>query len=923
MVELRRITGRAGLRAVLTTGLIGALLVGVVAPTAGAAPPDPVINEFVANHTGSDTGAFIEVFGSPATDYSNLTVLEIEGDATNQGVIDAVLPVGTTNGAGYWTDPEDMENGTITILLVEGFSGSNGADLDTNNDGTLDSAPWTRVVDAVAVSDGGASDLTYADTVLAAFYDGQPFTPGGASRIPNGTDTDTTADWTRNDYDGFGLTGFVGSPELGEAVNTPGAENALVTITDDPVGSCGDPATFIHTIQGSSDASDDSGNIREIEGVVVGDFQGNSSLRGFNLQEEDADADADASTSEGIFVFDGSFDVDVAMGDVVRVRGAVTEYFDLTEITSVETVTVCGVGTATSAVVSLPVASLDVWETVEGMSVTVPGTLYASGNYTLGRYGEVDLSIGGVLDNPTNVVAPGAAAIALQDLNDRSRIQMDDGSNVQNPAPLPPYIGADTTLRTGDTVPSVTGAIGYGFGVFEIHPTAPVNFTRANPRTGPPAVGGSMTVAAYNVLNYFTTIDGNGSICGPLGDQECRGADSAFELGRQRAKLVSAISELDADVVGLMEIENGPGDVPTADLVAGLNDATAPGTYDFVATGAIGTDAIRVALIYKPASVTPVGGFAILDSSVDTTFLDDRNRPALAQSFQENGTDDVVTVAVNHLKSKGSPCDDIGDPNTGDGQGNCNGVRTAAATALASWLNDDPTGAGNDQYLIIGDLNSYAKEDPITAIKAGGYVDLIETFVGTGYVDSAYSYNFNSQSGYLDHGLASANMLARVTGASFWHVNADEPSALDYNSFNQAALYNTGSFGSSDHDPVVIGICETTPPVVEVTATPDSLWPPNHKYKDIATTVAVTDADPNAVVTLVSVTSNEADNGLGDGDTANDIVIVDDFTFQLRAERSGTGNGRVYTITYEVVDGCGNSTTATATVTVPKNKNGK
>jgi hypothetical protein len=73
-------------------------------------------------------------------------------------VIDAVLPVGSTGAGGYWTNGEDAEDGRVTLLLVEGFTGSVGDDLDTDNDGTLDSAPWTRVVDDVAVSDGGGSD---------------------------------------------------------------------------------------------------------------------------------------------------------------------------------------------------------------------------------------------------------------------------------------------------------------------------------------------------------------------------------------------------------------------------------------------------------------------------------------------------------------------------------------------------------------------------------------------------------------------------------------------------------------------------------------------------------------------------------------------------------------------------------------------
>jgi len=100
------------------------------------------------------------------------------------------------------------------------------------------------------------------------------------------------------------------------------------------------------------------------------------------------------------------------------------------------------------------------------------------------------------------------------------------------------------------------------------------------------------------------------------------------------------------------------------------------------------------------------------------------------------------------------------------------------------------------------------------------------------------------------------------------------------------------------------------------------LWAPNHKYVDVSTTVDVTDADANPAVTLLSVTSNEPDNGVGDGDTVDDIVIVDDNNFELRAERSGTGDGRVYTITYEVTDACGNSTIASATVYVPNDRRG-
>jgi uncharacterized protein len=82
-------------------------------------------------------------------------------------------------------------------------------------------------------------------------------------------------------------------------------------------------------------------------------------------------------------------------------------------------------------------------------------------------------------------------------------------------------------------------------------------------------------------------------------------------------------------------------------------------------------------------------------------------------------------VVVNHLKSKGSDCEDVDDPDVFDEQGNCNLTRTAAAEALATWLTADPTGSGDADVLIIGDLNSYAKEDPIKALTAAGYRDLV------------------------------------------------------------------------------------------------------------------------------------------------------------------------------------------------------
>lgn len=567
------------------------------------------------------------------------------------------------------------------------------------------------------------------------------------------------------------------------------------------VQACGDPgATAIHTIQGSGAASPEEGNDHEVEAVVVGDFQSTSNqLSGFFLQEEGADIDGDPLTSEGIFVYDDGFGVDVSVGELVRVRGTVDEFFGLTELNNITSVVICGTGSAAPASPTLPLAAVSDWEAFEGMAVTLPQTLYVTENYNLGRYGETELSVGGRLPQPTHIAEPGAPALAQQVLNDRSRIQLDDGSLVQNPLPLPPYLGPGNTLRAGDRVTGITGVLSYAFGAYEIHPTAPLSFNRWNerPAVPPAAVGRQVKAASFNVLNFFTTLDTGALICGPTGGLECRGADTLAEFTRQRDKLVSALAALDADVVGLMEIENNAS-AAVADLVAGLNSLLGASTYAFIDTGTIGTDAIKVALIYKPARVAPVGSHAILDSTVDPTFLDTRNRPTLAQTFEADG--ERFTVAVNHLKSKGSSCADIGDPDTGDGQGNCNLTRTAAAQALAGWQAGDPTGSGDPDFLILGDLNAYAMEDPVTAIQEAGYINLVETYVGT----QAYSYVFEGQSGYLDHALASGALARQVVGVQEWHTNADEPSALDYNNYNQPLLYHPDAFRASDHDPVVV-----------------------------------------------------------------------------------------------------------------------
>ncbi len=786
--------------------------------TTTCVPAEPKINEFSASTTGADV-EYVEILGLANTDYSAYTVLEIEGDFSGSvtGVIEEVITLASSDVNGFYLAnlaANSLENGTITLLLVKNFTGALGNDLDTNDDGTLDSTPWESIVDAVSVNDGGVSDLTYAAPVLGPNYDGvSSFAPGGASRIPDGQDTNSASDWVRNDFDLAGIPGFTGTPVVGEAYNTPGASNEVFV---PPPEMCGDPVTLIHDIQGSGAASPLVGNTVSIEGIVVGDFQDgvagtNGDFNGFHVQEEDADQDADPATSEGIFVFDGNSPaVNVSIGDKVRVSGSVTEFNGLTEINNTTFIDVCipAAGLPTVTDVILPLNASDDLEKYEGMYVRLPQDLLILEYFNYDRFGEIVLGTDRLI-TPTAVFEPGSLdAAALADFNALSIITLDDGRSTQNPDPaIHPNGGVfdlGNLFRGGDTVANVTGVMDYSFGLYRIQPTQGADYTSTNPRTAQPDdVGSGLRFASFNVLNYFSTLDGAGNICGPSSNQDCRGADNAGEFTRQRDKIFAALAAIDADVVGLLELENHATDAALQNLVDGLNAVVGAGTYDYVDTGPIGTDAIKVALLYKSARVSPLGDYAILDSSVDPIFLDTKNRPALAQAFTDANNGGVFTVSVNHFKSKGSDCNDVGDPDTGDGSGNCNLTRKAAATALANWLASDPTGSNDADVLILGDLNSYDKEDPIDALTGAGYTDLALHFNG----EFAYSYVFGAQVGYLDYGLVTGGLLAQTSGATEWHINADEPDLIDYDtSFKlpaQDAIYAPDAYRSSDHDPIV------------------------------------------------------------------------------------------------------------------------
>ncbi|MBC7939720.1 MAG: ExeM/NucH family extracellular endonuclease [Chitinophagaceae bacterium] len=592
-------------------------------------------------------------------------------------------------------------------------------------------------------------------------------------------------------------------------------------------------AAAIYTIQGSGSTGPLAGQRVVTSGVVT-----KINSNGFFIQ--DLAGDGNPATSDGIFVFTGGTVYPAAaVGNLVEVTATAVEFATgsgpdtvarpVTELTTVTGVTQSGSGfTISPTPVALPEAVNDDLERYEGMLVTLTGSFTVNQNFFQGRYGQLTLAVGGRLETPTNRHRPGTPqAIALADENARRRILLDDGSSVQNPNPIP-YLDASALPRAGYTTGALTGVIDYGLatnnsaglGDYKIHPTIAPVFSPGNVRTAAPEpVGGNLRVASFNVLNYFTAFtNGTGTSVGcTLGGNtstgNCRGADNAVEFGRQRTKIVEAMVALQADVLGLMEIQNN-GNTAAQDLASALNARVGAGTYVTASLPAdTGTDAIRVAIIYKAARLSPVGS-AVSDNDPIN------NRPTLAQTFSL-ASGERFTVLVNHLKSKGTcpapgDADAPGNLDSGDGQGCWNLLRTQQAERLRTFVAQRQLASGSNDVLLIGDFNAYGQEDPIHALSSNGYIDELGRFSPFGY-----SYVFDGAAGRLDHAISTASLSPKVSRVVSWHINADETAIADYNTeFKAPAMtcglggtnlcppdpYSPTPYRSSDHDPVLVGL---------------------------------------------------------------------------------------------------------------------
>jgi 5'-nucleotidase len=840
---------------VLSTALAGALSLGAVGlsvPASAAVSPDApiVINEVYGgggNNGATLTHDFVELVNvseAPvALDGWTLQYASAGGGFTQQSALSGAIPAGShfliqlARGDGGTTSlPTPDATGSL------GLGGSAGKVALASDTTAVTGPDAANVVDYVA---WGSSAAPAAGGTPA------PGTSNTTSVSRDAAHTNTAVNGT--DF-------AAGTPSPQNSQGGAGPEPTPTPTPTDPTPSPTptDPAVVtVAQIQGTGPASPLVGQTVTTEGVVTAHYP-TGGFNGYVIQTAGTGGPLDPAThtaSTAVFVFAPQAVTEVALGQTVRVTGAVSEFNGLTELT---------VGPGNAEVIADaadPLPATVGWpadaaqrEALESMLIAPQGAFTVSNTFATNQYGEVGLAAGEQpLRQPTDAAAPGsqeAAAIAAD--NAARAVTLDDGAsinylNAANTALTPPYVSLTEPVVVGGSAAfNEPLIVDWRNDAWKLNPTRALagdgsgsgdGVTFANPRTPAPAsVGGDVSVASFNVLNYFTTLgeedpstceafedrtgDGN-NVRGPVReDAEClqRGAWDAEDLERQQNKIVSAITALDASVVGLMEIENSAAlgetlDEATATLVKALNSAARSEKWALVPSSAelpdpATQDVITNAIIYQPALVEPVGPSRALGTLSDGNEAFSNAREPIGQVFEPVTEGDPFLFVVNHFKSKGSAGPLPGDQDSGDGQGASNASRVAQATALRDWVTEIQGDTAS--VILAGDFNSYGREDPLQVLYGAGYADAEASFdLGES------SYSFQGLSGSLDHVLLNEAARARATGADIWNINSGESVALEYSRYNYhgTLFHDPGPFRSSDHDPVKVGLAAEEEPV--------------------------------------------------------------------------------------------------------------
>ena len=638
------------------------------------------------------------------------------------------------------------------------------------------------------------------------------------------------------------------SVEASAHVRQTRAVSALVSIPDIQTPGDGDDSQLINQTV-------------ETKGVVTaaypkGENANLKGLEGFTIQTPGTGGtwDPARTASDGLFVFMGKSSATMpSIGDCVVVKGKVAEYSGVQNATAAtQSLTQLLPQSITAATDCDPVKptelsgvpTQDQMEALESMLVLPKDTWTITDNYKTNRYGTLSLTPGTeVLRTATDVVAPGAAAQAYEAENAAKTIDLDDASTTdltnfkQNGhKERYAYLANGAPARVGYHVTFTKPVVLESrFGSFVFQPTqmtagnpdrSPVTITGERPAV--PTVSGDTKVATFNVLNYFSDLGENEPGCKGyedrnhkyVTDKNCklRGAWSSQAFANQQTKIVQAINTIDADVVALEEIENPVASGVSTDrdgalksLVNALNAAAGSEVWAYVpspSTVPANEDVIRIAFIYKKATITPVGDSIIYDDPAYTGLA----RQPLAQEFKPitdaNHEGKNFVVIANHFKSKGSAPKNLSgaeaaaNTDNGDGQGNSNGVRVKQARALATFaqrFNGTPT-------LLVGDFNAYTKEDPLKVLTDAGWAH------ESGHGDSSYVYG--GRSGSMDHVFANSAAHPLITEVKSWAVNAQESIAFEYSRANYnayLAFEADNPYRASDHNPEIIGLNLITP----------------------------------------------------------------------------------------------------------------
>ncbi|NVC52439.1 ExeM/NucH family extracellular endonuclease [Vibrio diabolicus] len=608
--------------------------------------------------------------------------------------------------------------------------------------------------------------------------------------------------------------------------------------------------------------------------------------KGFYLQA--LENDGNDKTSEGLFIHTDVADTELKAGDVVCVKGKVQEYYSNTQLSS-DANSYVKTGTSNASLVTpLTIKEgetlRDALERHEGMQVELSSAseLFVTRNFSYdydSRRNNMMLSHEAPLFKPTQLhAAESDAAVALAKENAANRIYLESDSKAPNgQIPYFPTFAQDLDqngsseqhIRLGSRVEGLQGVVNYSYNEYRLIATNEVdssNFVTSGDdfdvaRKAAPAIADSdLRVASFNVLNYFTSVADSGHD-NPTGQN--RGATNLDEFLIQQAKIVSAMNKMDADIIGLMEVENnGFGDGSAIqNLVDALNaeidDVEDHYTYveieeqDKYQEEYFGSDAIMVAILYRANAVTPKEAAKVIvtpeqhiaentitrkEGTESNPAYDKYQRHSLLQTFTVKETGEDLSVVVNHFKSKGSECIEewiagVEDSEPADLQGNCNNFRVSAAKVVGEALKDI-----DGDVLVMGDLNAYGKEDPLLTLTdyskekygrdiytaayttiGGGELQVEKTKIEKGYGlhnlntllhgADTFSYTYSGELGNLDHALASSSLAQKVVAIEDWHINSLESNLFEYGSKYTGDMPKyKDAFSASDHDPVIIAI---------------------------------------------------------------------------------------------------------------------